>query len=201
VQFHVYYERPRMCGPVSCYLAAMMKLRLGDDKKPGPVLRHVDDALWNELVTQERRHRWLAFGGEDSTVWLRLGTHDGHTKVTGLLIGAEELTSSDLRAIPLGRLLDIAAQYGDDALRMLLPPEQLDQAFTTSIKPKPPGRRGVSSKELDTVARAYTTALGTHPRAPMKQAAALSGRSVAQTRRLVRRAEDEGLLDKQGGKN
>ena len=177
-----------------------MKLRLGDDKNPGPVLRHVDDSLWSELVTQERRHRWLAFGGEDSTVWLRLGSQEGHTKVTGLLIGAEELTSSDLRALPLGRLLDIAAQYGDDAMRMLLPPEQLDQAFNTGIKPNPSGRRGVSSKELDLVARAYTSALATHPRSPMKQAAALSGRSVAQTRRLVRRAEDAGLFDdKLGG--
>lgn len=177
-----------------------MHLQLGDSGEPGPVLAHVTDAIWDQFTEREKRQRWLAFAGSNATVWLRLDIRDGRTVATGMLVGmAEPLSVAELRSIPLGRLVAIAATSGDDALRAAMPPEQLDREPppalpSTTRKRAHPGRRGLSRADLEQVAQAWADARITHPHAPMKQAAARTSRSLAQTRRLVRRAEAAGLI-------
>jgi hypothetical protein len=120
---------------------------------------------------------------------------------TGVLIAAAEpLSIAELRSIPYGRLLDLAAQYGDHALRMAVAPEELDRTPGLALprktgNAKHPGRRGHSPEDLQTVVEAWSRARKTHPRAPMKETARSLNYSPAQARRLVRRVQAEGLSD------
>jgi hypothetical protein len=182
------------------------RLHLDDeDDGPGPAVRHVVRDDWNELAEREQGERWLAFAGEDATVWTRLAVRDGRTVATGLLIGmAEPLSTDELRRLPLGRLLAIAARDADNAMRQRLPAEQLDHTFTPGLPPLTrkrgrPGRRGLSEDDLREVADAYRDALKTHPQSPMSHTAKVTSRSLAQTRRLVRKVETLGLTNDTGG--
>lgn len=178
-----------------------MRLALGD-KGHGPSLRHVAAEDWTTLAERESQSRWLAFGGEGGTVWLRLSIRDGRTVATGMLIGSSApLSVADLRAIPFGRLLDLAAIFADDALRMAVPADQLDRMALEGVAPlalpkvgKRPGRRGHSRERLDQIAEVWARARKTHPHRPMAETAERLNYSVAQARRLVRRAESEGLV-------
>lgn len=176
-----------------------MRLHLGDDGEHGPILGHVKPEDWHKLADGQKTGRWIAFPGDQAAVWLRLDARDGLTVATGMFVwSAEPLTVKELRSIPLGRLVDLSAAHGDDALRMVTPPERLRQSSAQALPKatrKHPGRRGVSQDDLREVAEAWAWALEKHPRAPMQAAAKRTNRSVAQTRRLVRRAEHLGLSD------
>lgn len=179
--------------------AFVVRLRLGDGGEPGPEIRAITPDIWDQLAQGEKGERWLAFAGEGAAVWLRLNIREGRTVATGMLVETlEPLSVAQLRSIPFGRLLNLAAQYADNALRFALPADQLDRspspALPTAAK-KYPGRRGHSVEDLKKVADVCVEARKTHPSAPMKETARLLAYSVAQARRLVRRAQAEGLID------
>lgn len=99
----------------------------GEEGQHGPAIAHVTPEMWDRLLDQEKTQRWLAFGGERATVWLRLEIRDGRTVATGLLVGtAEPLSVAELRSIPFGQLLNLAARHADDALRLAMPAQGLD---------------------------------------------------------------------------
>jgi hypothetical protein len=175
--------------------ASSMKLSLGGDGQHGPFLQHITDAAWDQFTEQEKQQRWLAFGGENAAVWVRLDVRDGRTVITGLLAldGADPIDVAALRSIPLGQLRDLAAQFADDAMRAAVPAAQLEGV--QALPKKSPGRVGHSQEALQRVAVAWSQALRTHSRAPMKETARILGYSLAQTRRLVRRVQADDLIN------
>ena len=70
-----------------------MRLHLGDDGEPGPILGHVKPEDWDKLADGQKTGRWIAFSGDQATVWLRLDARDGLTVATGMFVwSAEPLT-------------------------------------------------------------------------------------------------------------
>lgn len=167
---------------------------IGPDQPSAGILAITSD-LWDRFVIGEKEQRWVAFGGEQAATWLRLGMQDGRTVVTGMLIWADwPIEVADIRAIPLGHLRDLAARGADDALRMAIPANELDRTYSwpqpTTVRAKSPGRRGHEPEFLDRVLQTYQQAQRTHPSAPMKETARMLNYSVAQARRLVRKANE-----------
>jgi len=174
-----------------------MRLALGDDGEHGPLIDHITPAYWDALAAQEKQSRWLQFRGDGGVVWVRLDVRDGRTVLTGLLVGTEQpLDVATLRnEIPLGRLRELAAAHADDAMRAAIPFGQLEGVALPQETRKRPGRRGHPPEMLARVAETWSTALRARPRAPMTETARQLGYSVAQARRLVRRAQAEGFID------
>ncbi len=181
------------------WYSSRMRLAIGDTD---PVA-YVDPPLWDAFVAQQKEAvangtRWMAVKAEDGAdvVWVRLAPRDGRTAVTALLIASTDaLDRAALRDITVAKLRDFTAARADDAMRLRLPPEEALRSRPLPREAGPgAGRPRHSSEALEVVAQAWAAALLSHPSTPMKQTAAALGYSLSQARRLVRRAEAEGII-------
>lgn len=200
------------------------KLYLGDDGAMGAVLQRIPDEWWDEKKSPHRWYGFPG-DGIAVWVQIEV-QQDGRSVSHALHIeSAEPLSTTALREVPVARLVSLAAQYGAEATKSLqylnLPSSSSDPDPTKMgtmasepyfdvdefLRPEPPlrhpGRRGHDRAFYEKVARVWTAALVTHPGSPIARTAKelgvdrnAGGYSKAQARRLVRKAEELGLVKK-----
>jgi hypothetical protein len=125
--------------------------------------------------------RWVDVPVEDAGAQVRIEVREGTSVATGLHIETvDPLTTTLLRTLSAPDLL--AAALSPDAGTDTAPGDPLTYR---------PGSVGHSADDLAEVLAIYADALRTHPRSPMTWTAKILDRSVAQTRRIVRQAEQQ----------
>ncbi|EWT05058.1 hypothetical protein N864_07625 [Intrasporangium chromatireducens Q5-1] len=171
-----------------------------------------DDDHLGPVVEAVRQHDWVVFAGEEDDpsaappVALTLSkTADGRMVCTGMIIGLSqahpghvgplEITSRDLRRIPVAELVGRAI-YADQA------PEHHAPARRRAIAGAPesltlkrnPGPKGHPDKHFQQVAEMYRRALEESPRAPIVWLTKELHADRSTVARWLRRARDKGFL-------